>query len=870
MKRAIVLLLAIALCTAATHAANEQAASACLDGLEALSAARYAEAEKAFAQAIALDEENPAYYQGRGVVRTLAENFPAALSDFQRAGRLATAKDWETNAWFAIANKMNGHPEVAFGPGSAPRADQPYAIALTEMGQNYWQSRYQGSYYNKALKQSVATQEPYKGDFPLVTTYYVQRHLALSGASVKTLVSRIQARVSAGHYLEALQALEPLLAGNPGDPDLLAAKAQVLLALNDLEGARHQYTDLLTRRITAAAYLGRARAAAKMGDSARAVKDISLAKALDAPSAAAAQKELAPLLSGTPANPQALWAKLDSQGQAGAPAAQLNETALALVRAMSANRIRYDERYQDRLAKLEGDLRAKPNDPDRMVALSRFIHDESGVLEERVGPRADPKPYRTQSPADLQHEIDRADQLVDTALHDHPNNLSALSLKAHLDVLAGDYDGAQVLVIKALALKKDDPDLLEVLASLLQVQAARHISAAGNLRQMKTWSATDFDVYPPMEYTWWRLPTQAELAQAAAEEQRAAQLSKLAEERLAQAAEGAGPTALGCYYRATLQHVRGDVAGARESMTKAVTMQPDFQQAWFRLAAMCTELRDGDGAIAARARAYSLAQTTASAQLNALWFKIPHAQFKTGRDTVADGVKIDPADARLPAYLAILDEATEKPQDALAHYRMAQAISDASLVLHGTRFATAGESTLPLSADAAGFPAAIRLRIAALLLDQGRPADAAAEFSAISATLAGLPATDRKLIPSDALLPNPDIAAGKVPLAESIGSLQIRAAAGVAYAQWAAAKTPQDADLAAKTYRRLLISYCVPTESFDALQGVADLGLAELYVHSNQFAQAAAALKSTPAVPQDFWQEMRRTETDVRGQQQVR
>ena len=38
--------------------------------------------------------------------------------------------------------------------------------------------------------------------------------------------------------------------------------------------------------------IGRARAAAKMGDSARAVKDISLAKALDAPSAAALMTSL--------------------------------------------------------------------------------------------------------------------------------------------------------------------------------------------------------------------------------------------------------------------------------------------------------------------------------------------------------------------------------------------------------------------------------------------------------------------------------------------------------------------------------------------------------------------------------------------------
>ena len=875
MKHAAFSLLAITLLAATAHAADDSAANAYFDGLDALSAGRYADADKALTQAVTLDAENAAYYQARGVARTLGENFAAAITDFEKAGRLAPAKDWETSAWLATASKMDGHPEVTFTPGSAPRADTEYAIALSDLGQNYWQSRYQGSYYDKSLRQAVTTKAPYKGDFPKVTAFYVQRHLGVAGASAKTLLARIQSSMSAGKYLEALQALQPVLTANSGDPDLLAAKAQILLALEDLEGARSQYTDLLTRRISASAYLGRAKAAAKMGDPYRAARDLAQAAQLDPAATTAAQKEIAPLLSVAPANPQTLWDKLETQCQAAppVPAAQFNETAAALVRAMGALRIRYDERYQDRLAKLEADLRAGPNDPARMIALARFLRDESGVLGERVGPRAEPRPYRAQSPADLQHDLDRADQLVETALRDHPDNLAALTLKAHFKIQAKQYDEAQAIVTKALAIQGNDPDLLEVLASLLQIQAARHIYAAGNLRELKTWWETSFMESPPVTYKFTRFPSQAELAEAAAEERRAAALCKLAEERLAQAVEGAGPTPLGWYYRATLLRVRGDSAGAKEAMTKAVTMQPDFQQAWYQLASLYTDLRDADGAIAARARAYNLAQTTAVAELNALWFKIPHGQLKAGRETVAAGVKIDPADPRLPGYLAVIDEATEKPADALAHYRMAQALSDANLALHGTHFSSfppgrAFAPTVPLAAEDAAFPAAIRLRLAALLLDQNKCADATAAFADISAALAAFPATDSKRPPADALLPNPEPREATVPLAESIGFLQIRAAAGSAYARWAAAqRTPQDADLAAKTYRRLLIGYAMTTESLDALKAIADLGLAELYVQSGQFPQASAALASTPAVPQDFWQEMRRTEAAVRGGQ---
>ena len=103
-----------------------------------------------------------------------------------------------------------------------------------------------------------------------------------------------------------------------------------------------------------------------------------------------------------------------------------------------------------------------------------------------------------------------------------------------------------------------------------------------------------------------------------------------------------------------------------------------------------------------------------------------------------------------------------------------------------------------------------------------------------------------------------------MPLAESVGSLRIRAAAGAAYAKWAAAtRDPQDAALAGKTYRRMLVDYTMQTDTLDALKAIADLGLAELYLHSGQYAEAHAAMQDTPAVPQDFWQEMRQTESAI-------
>jgi tetratricopeptide (TPR) repeat protein len=301
-------------------------------------------------------------------------------------------------------------------------------------------------------------------------------------------------------------------------------------------------------------------------------------------------------------------------------------------------------------------------------------------------------------------------------------------------------------------------------------------------------------------------------------------------------------------------------------MTNAVRMKPDFEQAWRELSVICTHLMDSQGATAARAMAYNLAQTTVAAELKAMWFKIPHTQFKSGREAAAEGLKRDPADPRLAAYLAVIDEATEKPDDALVHYRMAEALGDALLELHGTRFGPPAKNGLAPSADDAGFAAAVRLRIGAILLDQGKAAEAAEEFAAVVAMMDAMPDSASKTALAAAMLPPAAATAGLVPLAESVGTLRIRAAAGAAYAKWAAAaKDPQEPALAGKTYRRMLVDYEFRGEKAESLKAIADLGMAELYLHRGQFAEAEAAMKDTPAVPQDFWQEMRRTEAAVRA-----
>ncbi len=93
---------------AAEPPAREMAA-AYIEGVEALEATDYKRAVELISRAIAADEENSDYFRARGVANTLAENFPAAIADLQRALRLH-GDDREARLWLAAAYRMAGDP----------------------------------------------------------------------------------------------------------------------------------------------------------------------------------------------------------------------------------------------------------------------------------------------------------------------------------------------------------------------------------------------------------------------------------------------------------------------------------------------------------------------------------------------------------------------------------------------------------------------------------------------------------------------------------------------------------------------------------------------------------------------------------------
>ena len=163
----------------------------------------------------------------------------------------------------------------------------------------------------------------------------------------------------AGDYFDALiklsPAIDPIEAGIRATSNCSPPARTCVLPLGDWVAARNEYTDVLTRRQErrSPAYIDRARAAANLGDSVRVSKDLAEAIRLD-PHAAEAQKEIEATPDGEPwprEPPPNSGKKLDKEARKRAPPPPSFTTrpSAGLPKSTGMDRIRYDEKYQERL-----------------------------------------------------------------------------------------------------------------------------------------------------------------------------------------------------------------------------------------------------------------------------------------------------------------------------------------------------------------------------------------------------------------------------------------------------------------------------------------------------------------------------------------
>jgi tetratricopeptide (TPR) repeat protein len=248
---------------------------------------------------------------------------------------------------------------VAQGASNFTMSNLPHDYAnmvYNVMAMQYWQSRFQGHYYDPATRTQVQASGPVKTHFAEVARIYAQRHRATGAAATAVITEQMQEAIAQSNWEPALRDLVQLRENAPNDPALRGDWAQALLGAGNALQAREEFTrTLCVMPLWAQGYLGRAQAHLMLGDNPRAQADLEVAASLGA----GTLDDLRQRLSGfaAPPAPAEAVGQFEAEAQADADFVKIVDDALAVHRLSNAQRQRYDEAYQLRIRVLSEAMR---------------------------------------------------------------------------------------------------------------------------------------------------------------------------------------------------------------------------------------------------------------------------------------------------------------------------------------------------------------------------------------------------------------------------------------------------------------------------------------------------------------------------------
>jgi tetratricopeptide (TPR) repeat protein len=253
-----------------------------------------------------------------------------------------------------------------------------------------------------------------------------------------------------------------------------------------------------------------------------------------------------------------------------------------------------------------------------------------------------------------------------------------MTWKAAICYQRDQWDDGDAWVNRAYAIRKDLPDLLELLSRVLNAKGMDASDNADDLRSPKSWT----DYGPIWDTVWTHYPTQGELDRADALEQSADRMWQAAQDDLAKAARLRGNTGDGHYFNGLLQFRKGNVDGAISELLVAATM--DFSRRNSdALVDVLLKANRKDDAVNQRFKFVLSRQTTAITLLDAAWENIQKGIDDKGQELLTDSMPIDPCDSRIEAYAASIATAEKKPEQALHWYNIALALEEARANLNG-------------------------------------------------------------------------------------------------------------------------------------------------------------------------------------------
>src|SRR5438445_96979 len=504
----IVVMMSLFAATSAWAANGSAGWTAYAEGLDALAEGRWPAAVASFTRALESAGDDATIVLARGAASTLAEDFPRALKDLERARRLGL-RGREAELWTEVAEAMSGSvsPEHASG-GDRPNRGRPGMVSIpghiaqvrddysTEYG---WFLAYQlANEYQKqrlprdfgGLENPEATRSPQmRQTMQRAGRMFAEKWLKRPELASINL-ARAKESIRGGQGSSFVQA-QRVLAAQPSDPEARYLVARSWLDAGRLAKARTVFTIALTTRAAdVAAYLGRAMAAARLGDAKRARADLDTAGRLDSASTANARGAIEAELARQKVDGSAekLLGDLERASSSGAPMDQLIGLAVRVHKVTGEARLRYDEIYQDRLRVLEDAVRANPKNPDRLADLAKYVIDEAENRGEKVEPRRAFVPYRWQE--SRERELGRAIAIADQALALNGNHVGAMMQKAWALTGLKQYDRAEQLADQALRLAGNNPDALRLYARFRSMRANQMSAEAAGLRQERCSSST--------------------------------------------------------------------------------------------------------------------------------------------------------------------------------------------------------------------------------------------------------------------------------------------------------------------------------------------------------------------------------------------
>ena len=578
-------------------------------------------------------------------------------------------------------------------------------------------------------------------------------------------IARAREYLAGGQYADAIVQAGFARVARPGDPDVVYVVAESWRQLGRPATARREFTIALTGRTDfVAAYLGRAQAAARMGDAQRARGDLQIAMALDRGAAQKTQAVIdAELGRHAAAAPiEAQLAELDRAARAGDAPDRLVDLATRVHAAAGPKRLRYDEQYQDRLRTLEADVRSHPRDPARLVALARYLTDEADLRGESVEPRRGLVPYRWQ--ASHVAELTRAIAHLDAALAQDPRHVRALMQKAVVLARLQRDAEAEPFADRALALAPQDPEALALYAFYKGRRANDLNAQAAALRTDRCSSSMRTE---HRHDGVWEITTRTCTPPSAADLERARQLDLQAAElrqRSRAAMQRAIDATRGTYQGYLLQSEAALWSGQRpqavQALKQAIQLEPANPRAHEDLLRLYERMGDKEQATEQRIVVDRFFQTTAAPILERAWGEIERTAWQGVLQSLARARGLDPVDARGPAYLGVALQGAGRPDEAMAALRVALALEDARIRLDEP--AAPPDRLLPRDILDFGLAMAVRQRLAARLAEQGQVAPALTLYRATTTAgrfRLGWPAVQM----FSAMLPEPGTAPGTKP-----------------------------------------------------------------------------------------------------------